>query len=616
MKKGRGTMANVGRGLALALIGAFVAAACGGAQEAPVVRTAQVTRGSVTQTVAVSGSVNSAGTVKLNPATNGKVAQLFVAVGQQVTTGQPLAKLDTTDLQAALTTALNNLAAAQTNYDKAVSGVSDAQNNLTQTQISAANDIATSQSALTKLKANYASAESTFTNLSTSIRPDVTAFTSSIDGMRIQLQQAINDMSQRSSPDVTAARSSLVSADTTLVNAQSYANTQLTATLNDFASARDTLAAAVTSFDAALASGSDPAGASGSYQSALSAYTGAVSRLSAALDAPTAAISTAQGSVTSAQQSINTVSSRSVGYLDQARADLVGLQSQITTETQLSGAVKARITQIGSSVTTMTDAITGSYVNAVQNIAGAQVRAAQSIQSAQTAVNNQPSNVQSAQNSLANAQTNVSTAQTNLDNASIKATVTGVVVSISSQPGENVSSASAAGFIVLANTGSMALHGTVGEADVVKLKLGQVATIAVDAVGTAKMTGKVTSLDPVATIASGVPVYGIDVTIDLPNALVKPGMSGTAQVILASRPNTLTVPNLAVKTQTGRRYLTVMKDGQQVDADVTFGISNDTVTEVLTGAEEGDVVVLPQPRAAASGANRGVQIGGGGPPGR
>ncbi len=187
-------------------------------------------------------------------------------------------------------------------------------------------------------------------------------------------------------------------------------------------------------------------------------------------------------------------------------------------------------------------------------------------------------------------------------------------MSISAQVGENVSSASTAGFIVLANTGSMALHGTVGEADVVKLKLSQVATVTVDAVGTAKMTGKVTSLDPVATIASGVPVYGIDVTIDLPSAQVKPGMSGTAQVILASSPNTLVVPNLAVKTQGGRRYLTVMKDGQQVDTDVTFGIASETVTEVLTGAVEGDVVVLPAPRAAASGgANRNVQIGGPGP---
>jgi len=190
--------------------------------------------------------------------------------------------------------------------------------------------------------------------------------------------------------------------------------------------------------------------------------------------------------------------------------------------------------------------------------------------------------------------------------------VAGVIVSISAQAGENVTSASTTGFIVVANTSSMALHGTIGEADIVKLKAGQVATVTVDAVGTEKMTGKVTSLDPVATIASGVPVYGIDVTIDLPSASVRPGMSGTANVIIASSPNALTVPNLAVKTASGRRYLTVMKDGQQVDTAVTFGLANDTVTEVLTGVQEGDVVVLPQPRAAATSGTRGIQIGGGG----
>jgi multidrug efflux pump subunit AcrA (membrane-fusion protein) len=566
----------------------------------------------VTQTVAVSGSVSSAGTVKLNPPTNGKVAQLFVTVGQQVTAGQPLAAMDTTDLQAAVTTAQNNLAAAQTNYDKAVAGVSDARNTLTQTQQSAANNIAQAQSALAKLKANYSAAETSFANLSTSIKPDVQTFTSAIDGARIQLQQTINDMSARQTSDVSSARSSLYSADTTLVNGQSYANGQLASALADFSTARDALANAINAFDAAVAAGSDTSIASTGYQTALSTYNSTTTRLSTALDAPTATLSSAQGNVSSAQQNINTPQSRADGYLDQARADMVGLESQLTTEAQLSSALKSRITQISSAITTLSDAISGSYVTSVQNIASAQVNAAQSIQSAQTALNNQPGNVQSAQNSLNNAQTTLDTAQSNLDNAVIKATVAGVVTTISAQVGENVSSTSTTGFIVIANTGSEALHGTIGEADVVKLKLGQVATVTVDAIGTAKMTGKVTSLDPVATIAAGVPVYGIDVTIDLPNPAVKPGMSGTANVIIASSPNALTVPNLAVKTANGQRYLTVMTNGQQVDTNVTFGLSNDTVTEVLTGVQEGDIVVLPQPRATATGGGRGIQIGGGG----
>ena len=89
-------------------------------------------------------------------------------------------------------------------------------------------------------------------------------------------------------------------------------------------------------------------------------------------------------------------------------------------------------------------------------------------------------------------------------------------------------------------------------------------------------------------------------------------MSGTASVILASKQNVLIVPNTAIRAVNGQRGLTVLKDGESVDTVATFGISNDTNTEVLTGVSEGDVIVIPQARASASGNanNRGVQIGG------
>ncbi|OLC10373.1 MAG: hypothetical protein AUH39_02195 [Chloroflexi bacterium 13_1_40CM_67_9] len=188
----------------------------------------------------------------------------------------------------------------------------------------------------------------------------------------------------------------------------------------------------------------------------------------------------------------------------------------------------------------------------------------------------------------------------------------GVVASIGSQVGETAANP----FMVLANTTSLVLHGTIGEADVAKLKLGQVANVTVDAVGgTTKMTGRVTSLDPVATIQQGVPVYGIDVTIDLPNAQVKPGMTGTANVVIASKQGVLIVPNLAIRSTGGKRYLQILKNGEAVDTDVTFGIANDTVTEVTTGVAEGDLVVLPAARPTSSNNPRGGGgFGGGGGP--
>ena len=612
-------MSIMQKGLIGAIAAGMLAAACSSAPAAVEARTAQVARGAVTQTVAVSGSVSSAGTVKLNPATNAKVAQLFVTVGQQVTAGQPLAKLDTTDLQTALTTAQNNLAAAQTNYDKALSGVSDAQSSYAQTQLSTANDIATAQSALAKLKSNYAAAKTNFSSLYGSLLNDLATYVSQLGVAQQQVQKVQTDLTTGTANQISdnkSAQTSINQAVAALANAQSYVQGAYASAEGDYIAAVNQVQGSVNAFDAAIAANTDPVPASQQLTTAQVAYNTAVSGLTSSIDAPNGQIGSALSSATSAQNSLNTANAKADPTLDVARADSGAPLVTLTGEQQGAIYAKNKITQVGTSLTAINDAVSGSYVTAVQNVASAQIRAAQSLQSAQTAVNSQPSNVQSAQNSLNNVQTALATAQANLDNAVIKATVAGVVTTISAQAGENVSSASTTGFIVIANTGSMALHGTIGEADVVKLTLGQVATVTVDAVGTAKMTGKVTSLDPVATIASGVPVYGIDVTIDLPSASIRPGMSGTANVIIASSPNALTVPNLAVKTASGRRYLTVMKDGQPVDTDVTFGLSNDTVTEVLTGAQEGDVVVLPQPRAAATSGTRGIQIGGGGAAGQ
>jgi RND family efflux transporter MFP subunit len=601
--------------IAAALAG-VLAAACGSGPAAAETRTAQVTRGAVTQSVAVSGSVSSAGTVKLNPPTNGKVAQLMVAVGQQVTAGQPLAALDTTDLQAALTTAQNNVDAAETNYSKALSGVSDAQSSYSQTQQSTASDIATAQSALAKLKSSYATAKGSFSSLYGSLINDLATYVSQISVAQQQVAKTQTDLAQANQiSDNKSAQTAMYQASATLGNAQNYVNGVYQAGEADYIAAVNQILNATSAFDAAVAANGDTTAAGQQLATAQIAYNSATSRLTSAIDAPNGQLSSAQSSASSAQNSLNTLNAKVDTTLDAARADVAALLVTLTGETQGATYAKSKITQIGTTVGTISDTISGSYATAVQNVAAAQLRAAQSLQSAQTSLNNQPSNVQSAQNSLNNAQTALATAQANLDSAVIRATVAGVVTTISAQVGENVSSTSTTGFIVIANTGSMALHGTIGEADIVKLKLGEVATVTVDAIGTAKMTGKVTSLDPVATISGGVPVYGVDVTIDLPNQSVKPGMSGTANVIIASSPNALTVPNLAVKTASGRRYLTVMKDGQPVDTDVTFGLSNDTVTEVLTGVQEGDVVVLPQPRAAATtGANRGgggVQLPGG-----
>jgi multidrug efflux pump subunit AcrA (membrane-fusion protein) len=384
---------------------------------------------------------------------------------------------------------------------------------------------------------------------------------------------------------------------TPITNARSFASTLLGPALADYQRSRDDLGTAINQFDTVIAAGSDASGQSATFTGTMNGYNLTVSRLSSAIDTTNGPLAQVANAVTSAQAFLNNSTSRYNASYDELRSALAALLTTVTSEQQLASNTKTRIAQATTSLATVNDAIGGSLANAMQNVTTTAQRGQQSIDAAQTSLNAKPYDLANSQASVDNAAAAVDTAQNNLATAVVTAPAAGVVASIASQVGETAANP----FMVLANTTSLVLHGTLGESDVAKVKLGLVANITVDATGAgARMTGRVTSLDPVATIQQGVPVYGVDVTIDLPNPQVKAGMTGTATVIVASKQGVLTVPNLAIRAAQGRRYLQILKDGETVDTDATFGIANETTTEVVSGVAEGDIVVLPAARATAT----------------
>ena len=608
-----------GRIVALALVAGVVGGAVmlRGNTAAPKteLRTTTVTKGSVTQTVSVSGSVNALGQARLSFKTGGKVAQIFVSTGQAVTLGQPLAKLDTTDLETALATAQQNFANAQASYQKTLLSASDTQKSLDDAQRQAATDIANANTALTKLKSNYTAAKFNFTSLTNLARGDISALQTGIANLSASLGALTVELGNtQQTNDVKSATNSVNQAQTSLSNASAFAANLLVGALTDFGTAQTAILQTAQAFDDAIANGTDTTALASALSTQQLTYTTATSRLTSAIDSVTGPLSGVSSSISAAQSTLNSSSSSGDMSLTGIRASLQNALIMINQTTQSASTSKSRIGQATASVSTINDAIQGSYASAIQNVQTTTDRANQSIRNAQSAVANIPFNTQSSQVSVDNANNAIVTAKSNLDNAVLTAPAPGVVASIANQVGEFVSGGNTnSAFMVLTNTTSMVLHGTVGEADVSKLKLSQVANVTVDALSGQKMTGKVTSLDPVATISQGVPVYGIDITIDVTGTGLRAGMSGTAAVILASKSNVLTVPNTTIRTVNGQRGVQVLKDGEVVDTAVQFGLSNDTVTEVISGLAEGDTVVIPQARAAASGANRQQQGPGGAP---
>jgi RND family efflux transporter MFP subunit len=632
------TAGKAAAGIAVVVIvtGAIVAPRLVSGEAPAEIRTAPVARASVTQTVDISGAVNPAAQLRLSFATGGRVAEVLVSVGQPVTAGQALARLDVTELDAALRQAEASLASAQARYDSTVAGLTavdlalakgsldDARRRYEDAKRSTASDRTAADLALSKAKTSYATARMSFTTITADAVAAAGTYRSSIPAIRSDVLALRDDLDATDRALLLGAVDALESAAQDLVTADIHAGATLQTAAAEYAANAAAILAAVTAFDRAILDGTDTAAANAMLQSAKTGFDVAASRLTSALDAPGSevarvetSLSSVHATLTSSDQSLETDTS-----LDQARADLVRIQIAVEAEQQLASAVRSGVTQANASLATLSDMVSGAYVNALQARESAEARAsttladqASALRSAQlsyekTTAAPKDSDVSSAYASLLQAQAQAATAKADLDGATLVAPASGVVASVAGQVGETTAGGGTSGFIVLADVSALVLRGTVGETEVASLRLGQVATVLIDAVGTdAAMTGKVTAIDPVATIQQGVPVYGVDVRIDIAAQAVRAGMTGTATVITANKADVLTVPNLAIRSQSGRRFVQILREGKIQDAAVAFGISNESVTEVTTGLAEGDQVVLPQPRTGAQQAPN--RLGGG-----
>jgi len=103
-------------------------------------------RTTLTSTVSTTGTVQSSQQVTLTFGTTGKIKEFLVGLGAQVKTGQPLARIDDTDVQQSARSAQSNLDSAVARYNAAVEGPS-------------ATDVATALQAVNNARGQLATAQ-------------------------------------------------------------------------------------------------------------------------------------------------------------------------------------------------------------------------------------------------------------------------------------------------------------------------------------------------------------------------------------------------------------------------------------------------------------------------
>lgn len=205
------------------------------------------------------------------------------------------------------------------------------------------------------------------------------------------------------------------------------------------------------------------------------------------------------------------------------------------------------------------------------------------------------------QNVVAAAQTSVNSAWANYQQASptIYAPISGTISGLSLQVGSvltaQTSSTGTSTSQRIANIKTVATPVAVvnlSEVDVPKVKVGNKATLTMDAFPNQTFTGKIVSIDTTGSVSSGVTTYPAYINYDTAVDGIYPNMAVDASIITKVVDNVIMVPNAAVQTSTsGTSTVRIMKNGTVTNVDVTVGGSNDTDTEIDSGVNAGDTVV-------------------------
>jgi len=191
------------------------------------------------------------------------------------------------------------------------------------------------------------------------------------------------------------------------------------------------------------------------------------------------------------------------------------------------------------------------------------------------------------------ARANLDAAKLNLEKAVIVAPFNGVVSDITITEGDEISTAAlATPAISLAGASEIEMRGFIDELDISMVELNQEVNILLDALPDKEIKGRVAFISPIGTALIGVVSYEGRITLESPAEGLRDGMSATAEIIIERRDDVLLIPNRAIGGSLANPKVSVLIDGRVEEREITLGLSDGISTEVLSGLEEGEEVVL------------------------
>lgn len=627
--------------LVLAIIAASAYFAFG--REAKVeYNTAKARVGNLAQTVSETGTVKTASEVNLNFLATGKLAKISVKIGDKILKDQVLAELDYSNLLIKEKESRANLEVSQANLAKITAGAT-------------ADDIRISQAGFDQADAAYRAAVE-----------DLEKTKKSTAESLVQAQKNLSDLESKAATDITTFEQAVTTAQTNLDNTKS--TWQLTVNNRKAAALttnEDKISAAKTALDSVnrVLTDEDAKNTLSIQDTALlsdtkSGYTEAQSLMAIAQNSLNIA------KRTQSDTDIIKSSDATLSLLNKTTATLNDCFSALTktiTSSQFSQAeldsfksiISGQITIINSAISTvqsnqqaLSDAIlnhkssvatyedglkqaqagfNNALLQARNNLKNVQLSTDQQLHSAQTKVDTglrslelakaqldktttgaRPEDLRLAQAQVNQAQAALDSIANQINNNVIKAPIDGKITKVNYEIGEEPNASKPV--ISLLSNDAFEVQVDISEADIVKVKQGNPATVTFDAFGDEiNFAAEVIFIEPAQTVIQDVVYYRTTISLigqatsttseQATSTIqagylekIRPGMTANVIIMTLSKDNVLTIPSRAL-TGDGKT-VKVLKNGQVEELAVQVGLrGDDGVTEILAGLKPEDEVI-------------------------
>jgi len=179
--------------------------------------------------------------------------------------------------------------------------------------------------------------------------------------------------------------------------------------------------------------------------------------------------------------------------------------------------------------------------------------------------------------------------QSQMQDAVLKSPADGMVTEVEKKEGETVQSGETVLYFL--PEGPFAIKVNIYEGDIIKVKVGDQASISLTAIPDLTFKGEVVAIDPAETILNEVVYYEVTIALGENIEGIKQGMTADITIETNKKDKVLAIPKGTVEKVDGKTMVKVLKNGKAEYREIIVGLKGDDLVEVVSGLAEGEKIV-------------------------